>query len=150
MTILPCLMITGHAHDAGVVLHLLRTFCRRAALLAGIRRSDLGVLRWGSQTNLISEPNALTKRTATLLSGLTDRNTAWSVEGGSVGLHYSKSLAIYAGMRIRANHKIQHSIHIHITATNAAPPTHPEWMQEMIKRLPIHLSHYREEESLLV
>jgi hypothetical protein len=140
LTVLPCLMITGHAHDAGVVLHLLCTFCRRAALLAGIRRSDLRVLRWGCQTNLVSEPN-LDKRTAALLSSMTDRNCL-VVDGHSL-TSYSKSTAIYAGEN-PATHKIQHSIHIHITAANAAPPTHPEWLQKMIKRLPIHLIQYRE------
>jgi len=140
LTVLPCLMITGHTHDAGVVLHLLCTFCRRAALLAGFRRSDLGVLRWGCQTNLVSEPN-LDKRTAALLSSMTDRNCL-VVDGQSL-TRCSKSTAIYAGEN-PATHKIQNSIHIHITATNAAPPTHPEWLQKMIKRLPIHLSQYRE------
>ena len=103
LTVLPCLMITGNAHEAGVVLHLLCTFCRCAALLAGLRRSDLGVLRWGCQTNLVTEPN-LDKRTAALLSSMTDRNCL-VVDGQSL-TRCSKSTAIYAG-EYPVTHKIQ-------------------------------------------
>lgn len=41
-------------------------------------------------------------------------------------------------------HDIQHSIHVHITATNAAPPVRPPWLPETIERLPVHLDQYRE------
>ncbi|MGA1983739.1 MAG: hypothetical protein ABSG84_14890 [Acidobacteriaceae bacterium] len=140
LTVLPCLIITGHPHEAGVVLHLLYTFCRRAALLAGFRRSDLGVLNWGCRTNLVSEPN-LDKRTANLLSSLTDRNFM-VVDGRSLN-RYSKSTAIYAGEN-PVTHKIQNSIYIHITPTNPAPSTRPQWLQETTRRLPVHLEQYRE------
>ena len=139
LTVLPCLIITGPAHDAGVVLHLLYNLCRRAALLAGFRRSDLGVLSWGCQTNLISEPN-LDKRTVALLSSMTDRNC--SVVDGQSLIKHAKSTAIYAGEN-PITHKILNSIHIHISPSNSAPPTRPAWLQTMMERLPVHLDLYR-------
>jgi hypothetical protein len=139
LTVLPCLVITGPAHDAWGVLHVLGDFCRQAAMLAGFRRSHLGVLRWGCLTNVVSEPN-LDKRTAGLLSNLTDRNFL-VVEGGSL-TRYSKSTAIYAGENPET-HTIQNSIHIHITPINAEPSATPEWLEKMIERLPVHLDQYR-------
>ena len=140
LTILPCLIITGPAHDGGSLLHVLGDLCRRPALLAGFQRSHLGVLRWGCGTNLVSEPN-LDKRTAALLSSLTDRRFL-VVEGGSL-THCSKSTAIYAGEN-PTTHKIQHSIHIHISTTSAAPPARPEWLWKTTERVPVHLAQYRE------
>ena len=55
----------------------------------------------------------------------------------------SKSTAIYAG-EIPAIHKIQHSICVHITATNAALPAAPQHLQKTIERLPVHLDQYHE------
>lgn len=140
LTILPCLIITGPAHDGGGLLHVLGDLCRRPALLAGFQRSHLGVLRWGCETNLVSEPN-LDKRTAALLGNLTDRSFL-VVEGGSLA-PCSRSTAIYAGEN-PTTHKIQHSIHIHISATNAAPPARPEWLWKTTEHLPLHLAQYRE------
>jgi hypothetical protein len=37
LTILPCLIITGPAHDGGGLLHVLGDLCRRPALLAGFQ-----------------------------------------------------------------------------------------------------------------
>jgi hypothetical protein len=139
LTILPCLVLTGSAHYAGIVLSVLDDFCQRPKLLAGFRRSHLGVLNWGCQTNLVSEPN-LDKRTADLLSNLTDRSFS-VVECGHL-MRYSKSTAIYAGEN-PATHKIQNSIHIHITPSNAAQPARAQWLQEMTERLPVHLDQYR-------
>jgi hypothetical protein len=136
----PCLVITGAALDAEVVLGLLGKFCPRAALLAGFKRGDLGVLRWACKTNLVWEPN-LDKRTAALLSSLTVRDCL-VVEGGSL-TSCSKSTAIYAG-EIPAIHKIRHSICVHITATNAALPAAPQHLQKTIERIPVHLEQYRE------
>jgi hypothetical protein len=80
LTVLPCMVITGPAHDAGSVLHVLSDFCCKAVLLAGFRRRDLGVLRGGYTTNLVSEPN-LDKQAANFLGSLTDRRFQ-VVEGG--------------------------------------------------------------------
>ena len=85
-------------------------------LLAGFKRGDLGALRGSCHTNLISEPN-LDRRTAASLGSLTDRNFM-VVERGSLA-RCSQSTAIYTG-EIPGAHRIQHSICVHITATNAA------------------------------
>jgi hypothetical protein len=140
LTVLPCLVITGPAHYAGVVLHVLGDFCRGAKLIAGFRRSHLEVLRRSCQTNLVWEPN-LDRRTADLLSSLTDPSFS-VVEGGYLRCH-SKSTAIYAGENPGA-HKIQNSIHIHITPTKASPPARAQGLQEMTKHIPVHLGQYRE------
>jgi hypothetical protein len=139
LTVFPCLVISGCAHDAGVLLHVLRDFCARAALLAGFRRRDLGVLR-RYQTRLVWEPN-LHERTANLLSNLTDPSFLVA-EGGSLAC-YSGSTAIYVGENPRT-HNIQNSIHIYITPTNAAPPASHQWLQKTIERVPVHLRQYRE------
>ena len=109
-------------------------------MLAGFRRSDLGVLRGGYETNLVSEPN-LDKRTANFLSSLTDRRFL-VVEGGSL-TRYSKSTAIYTGENPET-HKIQNSIHIHIAPSNTTPTASPHWLRKMIERVPVHLDQYRE------
>lgn len=107
--------------------------------MAGFRRGHLGVLQCGCQTVLVSEPN-LDKRTANLLSSLTDRHFLVVEEGTLTRL--SKSTAIYAGENPET-HKIQNSIHIHITPTNAEPSASPLWIEKMIERLPVHLDQYR-------
>jgi hypothetical protein len=104
LSIRPCLAVTGPAHDAEVILSILGNFSPRAVLLAGLKRGDLGVLRWACQTNLVWEPN-LDKRTSALVSSLTVRN-CMVVERGSL-TSCSKSTAIYAG-EVPTIHKIQH------------------------------------------
>jgi hypothetical protein len=137
LTVLPCLVLTGPAHDAVIVLHVLSQFCPQPALLAGFGRGQLGALiRY--RTLLISEPN-LDKRTAHLLSGLTDRKFL-VVRGPKTACH-SRLTAIYAGENPET-HKIQNSIHIHIAPTNAALPAPPQWLQKMIERVPVHLEQY--------
>ena len=140
LTILPCLVITGPAYDARGVLRVLHNFCWKPALLAGFRRSHLRALHYGCHTSLVSEPS-LDRRTAELLGDLTDRN--FRVADGDSLMCFSKSTAIYAG-ESPETHKIQNSIHIHITPTHAALPDPPEWLQKMIKRVPVHLGQYRD------
>ena len=137
LTVLPCLVLTGTAHDAVDVLHVLKEFCPRAALLAGIARSQLGAL-CSYRTYLISEPN-LDKRTANLLSSLTDRR--FSVVRGTNIACRSKSTAIYAGENPET-HRILNSVRIHIAPANAALPARPQWLQKMIERVPVHLEQY--------
>jgi hypothetical protein len=139
LTVYPCLVITGSAHDASRVLHVLKDFCRWAALLAGFRRRDLDAHRLYS-TVLISEPN-LDKRTTSLLSSLTDREFR-VVEGDSMACR-SKSMAIYAGEDPEA-HKIQNAIYLHLPPTNTEPTASPRQLQEMMGHLPEHLKQYRD------
>ena len=56
---------------------------------------------------------------------------------------YSRSTAIYVGEN-PGTHKIENSIQIHITPTNAVPPAPPKWLQKMMKRIPVHLGQYRQ------
>ncbi|MGD0157923.1 MAG: hypothetical protein ABSB50_17680 [Terracidiphilus sp.] len=141
LTVLPCIVLTGSAHEASRVLRALGNFCREPKLLSGFRRSHLGVLHWGSKTNLISEPN-LDRRTAALLSNLTDKNFMVVERGWLISC--AKSTAIYTGENPET-HKIQNSIHIHIPPTNAEPSAPPQWLQKMIERVPVHLSQYRDQ-----
>jgi hypothetical protein len=97
-------------------------------------------LRGGYFTNLVSEPN-LDKRTASLLSDLTDRKFL-VVDGGSLRC-YSRSSAIYAG-DIPVTYKIQNSIHVHVSPTTLSPTVRPVWLEQMIERVPVHLEQYRE------
>ena len=117
LSVLPCLVITGAAHEAWALLHVLRDLCARAVLLADDRR------------------------TADLLSTLTDRRFS-VVGGGSLGYNSSPT-AIYADEN-PGKHNIQNSIHIHLTATNQAPPAPPHGLQEKIEGIPLHLDQYRE------
>ncbi|MGB8029851.1 MAG: hypothetical protein WCF30_09300 [Terracidiphilus sp.] len=139
LSVLPCLLLTGHAPGAMVVLHVLRNVCREAKLLAGFRRSDLAVLSYSCKTNLISEPT-LDRRTADLLGNLTDRNFM-VVERGSL-ISCAHSTGIYAGANPETP-KIQNSIHIHITPTNVGLPDPPQWLHKMMEGLPVHLDQYR-------
>jgi hypothetical protein len=139
LTVLPCLVITGPAHDAMVVLRILDVLCRTSVRVADFRKGDLATLHQCSRTALISEPN-LNNRNAALLGNLTNRG--FRVVAAGCATDYSMSRAVYAGEHPVA-HKIQNSIHFHIPATNAAPPARPEWLQETIERLPGHLDQYR-------
>jgi len=140
LSVRPCLVITGPAHDATVVLLILRDFCRWPVLLAEFRRSHLKALEGCGRTNLISVPN-LDKRTAALFGNLTNPKF-FVVEGDSL-TRCSYSTAIYAGEDPVA-HTIQNSIHIHLTPKHAEPPRRPEWLQEHIKYVPGHLKQYRD------
>jgi hypothetical protein len=140
LTVLPCLLLTGDPHQANRVLRVLGNLCCEARLLSGFRRSHLGVLQRVSKTNLVSEPN-LDKRTAALLSNLTDRNFM-VVERGSL-ISCAKSTAIFAG-EDPETYKIENSIDIHLPLTSAEPTAAPRRLGEMMKHLPVHLSQYRD------
>lgn len=139
LSVFPCLVITGPAHNANRVLHVLKDFCQQAALLAGFRRHDLDVLRC-CRTMLVSEPH-LDKRTAALLSSLTDSEFR-VVGGGYIGRH-SKSTAIYAGEDPHT-YQIQNAIHIHLAPTNTEPAASLRRLQEMKESVPVHLKQYRD------
>jgi len=140
LAVLPCLVISGPAHDAMVVLRVLNDFCCKPVLVAEFRKSDLDTLNWDCQTLLISEPN-LDNRKAALLGNLTNRGFRIVADGSAIVC--SKSRAIYIGEE-PAIKKIQHSIHINIVPTKAEPPTPPQWLQTNIEYIPVHLNQYRE------
>jgi hypothetical protein len=139
LRVLPCLVITGHAHEASEVLHALCNFCPKPALVAGLERSHLDKL-FGYETLLVIESN-FRRRTADLLSSLTDKDVV--VVNGLYGGHYAKSIAIYAGENPDIP-KIQNSIHIHMTPTNARPTLAPKWLRTLMEGIPVHLGQYRD------
>jgi len=140
MTIFPCLIITGPAHEAMVLLRMLKNLCRGAGLVAEFRRADLKDLNFNYHTVLISAPN-LDNRAAALLGNMTNRG--FIIVDQRSYLLCGVSRAIYIGEDSSIK-KIQHSIHINITRTAAEPPTSTEWLQDYISALPAHLEHYRE------
>ena len=140
LAVLPCLVISGPAHNAMVVLRVLNDFCCKPVLVAEFRKGDLETLNWGCQTLLISEPN-LDNRKAALLGNLTNRGFRIVADGSAIVC--SKSRAIYIG-EDPATKKIQHSIHINIVPTKAEPPTPLQGLQTNIEYIPVHLNQYRE------
>jgi hypothetical protein len=143
LTILPCLVITGPAPDGRAVLHVLRDLCLKPVLLAGFRRSDLRALYYGCKTSLVSEPS-LDKRSAELLSNLTDRN--FRVAVGDSLMSYARSTAIYAGEN-PATHQIENAIHIHIPPGIAAPPAPYPSLRRMVERVRVELEEYHRKNS---
>jgi hypothetical protein len=139
LAVLPCLAITGPAHDATEVLRILQGFCWRPLLVSDFRKGDLVTLRQSCRTVLISEPN-LNTRSAALLGNLTSRG--FRVVADGCATDFSMSRAIYLGEH-PATQNILNSIHIHISPTNAAPTAPPQWLRKMIERIPVHLDQYR-------
>src|ERR1700733_2635890 len=104
LIVLPCLVITGPAHEATELLRVLHDLCSRSLLLAGFRRRDLQEAH--RATLLLSEPH-LSKQTAALLGNLTNRGFMIVEQRSYFYCHSSK--AIYVGDSIR---RIQHAIYI--------------------------------------
>ena len=140
LTVRPCLLITGAAHDAMVILRILEVFCRIPVRVAEFRRGDLETLNRGYQTLLMLEPN-LDNRKAALLGNLT--NSGFGVVAKDRYLDCSKSRAIYIGTN-PATQEIQNAINITIAPTNAEPPRSPTWLQQVVNHLPGHLANYRQ------
>jgi hypothetical protein len=137
LTIIPCLVITGPAHEAMVLLSMLMNLCCGAGLVAEFRRADLKVLNL--YTALISAPS-LDNRAAALLGNLT--NPGFMIVDQGYYLRCASSRAIYIGEDSLIN-KIQHSIYINVTRTAAEPPSSAEWLQSSLTAIPEHLEHYR-------
>ena len=134
-TVFPCLVITGPAHEAMILLGALNDLCRAPTLLAGFRRADLKALN-GYRTLLISEPN-LDNRTAALLGNLTNRHFALIEEGSY--LYGAGSRAIYIGEDTTIK-RIQHSVCVNVTTPpHVDPPipsqSWPETKDSLQKRL---------------
>lgn len=136
----PCLVITGSAHQAIVLLRVLNGLCRKPVLVAGFRKSDLPTLSRSCYTALVSEPN-LSNRDAALLGTLS--NSGFLVVADGRLADYSMSRAVYAGENATTR-KIENSIRCHIRDTHAATPVLPEWLEKTTERLLVHLNQYRE------
>jgi hypothetical protein len=138
--VIPCLVIRGPAHEAMVVLRVLRDLCRTPTLLAGFRRADLKDLN-GHRTLLISEPN-LDNRTAALLGNLTNRDFIL-LEQGSY-LYCAGSRAVYIGEDPAIN-RIQHSLYIDAVARPLAKLPDPGWpLPGTIETLRQRILEYRD------
>ena len=136
LTVLPCLAIIGHAHEATELLRVLHDLCRGSLLLAGFRRGDLKDV--SRRTLLISEPN-LTNQTAALLGNLT--NSGFMIVEQRSYLNCHSSNAIYIGDNPTIK-RIQHAIYIDVTpALDAEKGIPPEWVHRNIE---YHLIKYRE------
>jgi hypothetical protein len=140
LIVLPCLVITGPAHEATELLRVLHDLCCASVLLAGFRRGDLKYV--SCRTLLIAETN-MTSRTAALLGSLTNRGFI-IVEQGSY-LHCHSSKAIYIGGDDPPIKRIQNAIYIDVTpALYAAKGIPQECVYGNIKYLRGHLAKYRE------
>jgi hypothetical protein len=138
-TVFPCLVVTGPAHEAMVILRVLDELCHAPILLAGFKRADLKDLN-RRRTLLISEQN-LDPRTAALLGNLTNRGFAL-VEQGSY-LYGTNSKAVYIG-EDPAIKKIQHSIYIDATVPECTDgPVPGQSAPETMDTIRDHLLEYR-------
>jgi hypothetical protein len=139
LTVLPCLAITGPAHEATELLHVLHKLCRNSLLLAGFRRGDLKDVR--CRTLLISAPN-LNNQTAALLGNLTNQGFIIVEERSYLFCHSSN--AIYIGDEPTIK-RIQHAIYIDVTPQlDAEKRMAPERVHRNINYLPSHLAEYRQ------
>jgi hypothetical protein len=139
LTVFPLLVISGPAHEAVVVLGVLKELCWSSTLLAGFRRANLNQVR-GYHSLLISEPY-LDNRTAALLGNLTNRHFIL-LEQGDV-LHCAGSRAVYIG-EDPAIKRIQHSICVNVTTPPHVDPPIPSQSQpKTIDSLRNRLLKYR-------
>ena len=142
MTVFPCLLITGPAHEAMRVVRALKDMCYKPALLAGFRRTDLKDVNHNFKTLLISQPN-LTHGSAALLGNLTNRDFML-VEQGSY-YYCAGSKAIYIGTD-PAGKRIQHSLYINAAVpANAGAPSRPEWVDNLAGHLRLYRQKYLEQ-----
>jgi hypothetical protein len=140
LVVLPCLVITGPAHEATELLLVLYDLCCASVLLAGFRRGDLKYV--SCRTLLIAETN-MTSRTAALLGSLTNRGFIIVEQGSYLRGHSSK--AIYIGGDDPPIKRIQNAIYIDVTpALYAAKGIPQECVYGNIEYLRGHLAKYRE------
>jgi hypothetical protein len=139
LVVLPCLVISGPAHEATELLRVLHDLCRESLLLAGFRRGDLKDVP--RRTLLISEPN-LNNQTAALLGNLTNRGFAIVEQRSYLYCHSSKAVYIGDDPTIR---RIQHAVYADVTpALNAAKGIPSEHLDRHAENLRDHLANYRE------
>ena len=139
LTVLPCLAITGPAHEATELLRVLHALCRGSLLLAGFRRGDLKDVY--CRTLLISEPN-LNNQAAALLGNLTNRGFVIVEQRSYLSCHNSKAIYIGDDPTIK---RIQHAIYIDVTPVlDEEKGIHPERVHRNSTSLLDHLAKYRE------
>ncbi len=139
LTLLPCLAITGPAHEATELLRVLHELCSGSVILAGFRRQDLQEVSRG--TLLISEPN-LSNRNAALLGNLTNRGFMIVEQRSYLHCHSSKAIYIGEDSKIK---RIQHAIYIDVTPTLKAEKGIPPAGDGLsVEDLNAQLTKYRE------
>jgi hypothetical protein len=139
LIVLPCLAITGPAHEATELLRVLHELCSGSLLLAGFRRGDLQDV--SRRTLLISEPH-LSNQTAALLGNLTNRGFMILEQRYRLYCHSSKAIYIGDDPKIK---RIQHAIYIDVTpALNAEKGIPSEGVDLSVEELHAHLAKYRE------
>jgi hypothetical protein len=100
LAVAPCVVITGPAREAGMVIKLLNSLCRDSFLMNG--GGKLTKLRLGVVGTCLLWESSLTNKTAALMS--------WSTTQGIPFSHFG-SKAIYVGEDL-PRQRIAHSIHI--------------------------------------
>lgn len=140
LIVLPCMVITGPAHEATELLRVFHDLCCASLLLAGFRRGDLKDV--SCRTLLIAEPN-LNNQTAALLGSLTNRGFMIVEQRSYLHCHGSKAIYVGDDPPVR---RIQNAIYIDVTpALYAARGEVPqECVYRNIEYLPGHLAKYRE------
>ena len=114
LSLAPCLLITGWAHEGGSILRAVRTFCYHPLLMAGITAANLNMVPWHLRpTLLISEPH-LSKRMALLL----DCSTLPGYQALRRGepRDYFGSKAIYLGVDPPTK-SMTHGVHVNASDT---------------------------------
>lgn len=114
LSLAPCLVITGWAHEGELILRTLRLFCCRPLLMAGLTSANLSLapLEW-SLTLLISEPK-LSKQMALFLSSSTSRGYQAMRDGDCYD--YFGFKAIYLGEDLPTK-PLTHSVHVNASDT---------------------------------
>jgi hypothetical protein len=139
LTVFPCLVITGPAHEATELLRALHALCPASLLLTGFRRGDLKDV--SCRTLLIFETN-LSNQTAALLGTLTNRGFV-IVEQRSY-LNCAGSKAVYIG-EDPTSRRIQNAIYIDVTpALNAVTQIRHAGIDQNVEDLNGNLAQYRD------
>jgi hypothetical protein len=144
LNLAPCLVITGPAHEANVLLATLDSLCRRSERMADMSGTVLKMRSGRSRTMLLWSPN-LDKRTAEIIGCFT--NPGFSVHDGGGYSDCFGSKAVYTGDALPLQ-SIMHSIHI-TAITAAATANALAWdtrplSEGTIKGIQGQLEQYRE------
>jgi hypothetical protein len=120
ISLAPCLLLTGPAHEGETVLRALNAFCRNPMMLFGLNDSILQKVQWsGWPTLLVSEPN-LSKRMAALVGTSTRRGFTVFVKERRMDFFCPK--AIFAGDELTSKDKLQNCLHIALTVLPKGKP----------------------------
>lgn len=136
----PCLVLTGPAHEAMLVLQTLEVLCYCPFRVGAFKSVNLKDIPWAANpTLLIYEPN-LDKRMAALLGSSTSRGFLQFMGGYRFDLWGPKAIYVGDGHGMKS---IPHSIHINVTApASAEQPPQYQLLGETIEDLKSQLLRY--------